>query len=225
MLDSIRILTNVNSQNSFDVAATMDIRADSYPVDFYVQLYQSDHNLPYTPSATATVSIQFLRMDSIAAVPVSQSQIIEAEAPFADKSIWKVTLYKENVQKITTGGFRVVVSDTLPAKVTNIAGAGVPGASRSTSTVTITTVEPHELRQGETVQVAGVSNVSFNGTFLIVSVPSPVTFTYQQVAVNQTSGGGTVQNANPEEFQRSLFSRMSIRKIPADQSPLNPDVS
>ncbi|MBZ5520983.1 MAG: beta-propeller fold lactonase family protein, partial [Acidobacteriia bacterium] len=66
------------------------------------------------------------------------------------------------------------------------------GAKRVGGVVTITTTAPHVLLAGQTVSVSGVSNTSFNGTFPIVSVPTPTTITYNQAGVNATAGGGNV---------------------------------
>lgn len=65
------------------------------------------------------------------------------------------------------------------------------GAVRAGNVVTITTSAPHGFFKGEQVQIAGVSTASFNGTFVIASVPTSTTFTYSQTGSNATSGNGT----------------------------------
>ncbi len=72
-----------------------------------------------------------------------------------------------------------------------IAAPGVPGASRTSNVVTITTTLPLPLTTGQQVVIAGVSDASFNGTFSVSSVPTATTFTYAQTAANATSGNGT----------------------------------
>lgn len=81
-----------------------------------------------------------------------------------------------------TGGF--IVAKT-------IAAAGVPGVSRATNVVTVTTTAAHGFVTGQYVIIAGVTDSSFNGTFAIASTPATTTFTYAQTAANATSGGGT----------------------------------
>lgn len=66
------------------------------------------------------------------------------------------------------------------------------GASRAGNIVTITTSSPHGLQIGSIVQVASVSDSSFNGSQTVLDVPSPTTFTYQQTGSTATSGNGTV---------------------------------
>ncbi|HSM86609.1 MAG TPA: beta-propeller fold lactonase family protein, partial [Candidatus Limnocylindrales bacterium] len=65
-------------------------------------------------------------------------------------------------------------------------------AARTGNVVTITTPLPHQLFAGNIVTIQGVANTTFNGTFTIVSVPSPTTFTYNQTAADATSSGGAV---------------------------------
>src|SRR5205085_4761954 len=67
------------------------------------------------------------------------------------------------------------------------------GAVRASGTTTITTTSPPGFNAGDTINIQGVSDNSFNGQFKIVSVPSTTTFTYAQSGQsNSTSGGGKV---------------------------------
>lgn len=77
-----------------------------------------------------------------------------------------------------------------------LASIAASGASRVGNVVTITTTAPHGFTAGMQVAIAGVANVSFNGTFTVASVPSAIAFTYAQVAANATSGGGTASFAS-----------------------------
>ncbi|MFL6387045.1 MAG: MBG domain-containing protein [Terriglobales bacterium] len=66
------------------------------------------------------------------------------------------------------------------------------GANRSGNVVTITTTAPHQIFVGQTATISSVANTTFNGAFVVTSVPSPTTFTYKQTAANAISGGGSV---------------------------------
>jgi 6-phosphogluconolactonase (cycloisomerase 2 family) len=66
------------------------------------------------------------------------------------------------------------------------------GANRSANVVTITTTAPHQIFAGQSATISGIANTTFNGTFVVASVPSPTTFTYKQTAANAISGGGSV---------------------------------
>jgi len=60
------------------------------------------------------------------------------------------------------------------------------------TTVTITTTAAHGFSAGQTVQISGVTDATFDGTFTIATVPTSTTFTYaQQGTLNATSGSGT----------------------------------
>lgn len=63
-------------------------------------------------------------------------------------------------------------------------------AVRSSNVVTITTAADHGYPVGMSVLITGVTDISFNGTFTIASVPSSTTFTYAQTASNASSSGG-----------------------------------
>lgn len=92
---------------------------------------------------------------------------------------------------ITTSGL-YTAPGALPPAVTAMIAAN--GAVRSSNVVTITTAAAHNFLAGQVVFISGVTDTSFNGTFLINSVPSTTTFTYQQTANNATSGGGTISS-------------------------------
>lgn len=64
--------------------------------------------------------------------------------------------------------------DTLPGTFS------VSSVSRSTNTSTINTALPHEFLNGDTVNVYGALPISFNGTYVISSVPTTTSFTYVQ---------------------------------------------
>ena len=85
----------------------------------------------------------------------------------------------------------VNVTHTLTQQANSIAAGG---ASRNgaTGVVTITLSSPHALNIGQTITVAGVTDASFNGTFIISDVPSATTLTYAQAGATATSGSGTV---------------------------------
>ena len=69
----------------------------------------------------------------------------------------------------------------------------ISSVSRASNVVTVTTSTNHGFSAGAWVTLAGVGDASFNHTFRIVSVPSGTTFTFNQVAANSSSSGGTVK--------------------------------
>lgn len=84
-----------------------------------------------------------------------------------------------------------------PSRVVNITGAQL-GAKRKNEEATITTEDKHELAVGQKVTVANVAPGSFNGTFIVTSVPTLWEFTYYQKDYwDETGGGGGTVDALP----------------------------
>jgi len=89
-------------------------------------------------------------------------------------------------------------SGSLPANNNGLCGSGSgtlqgspTGAVRSANVVTITTTAAHNLVVGNWVTITSVTNPSFDGSYLVASVPTATTFTYAQVGPNAASGVGT----------------------------------
>ena len=69
------------------------------------------------------------------------------------------------------------------------------GGRRTSNVSTMTTTAVHGLQAGQTVKITGVSDATFNGTWLIASVPTTSTLTFSQVGDDvaaATAGDGTV---------------------------------
>ena len=89
-----------------------------------------------------------------------------------------------------------IVDLSLQTVTSIVAGSG---ASRTSGTVTITTVTSHGLQVGQSVLIQGVTDPSFNGITTVVSTTGNNTFTYTQATTlpNATSGGGSASYAAP----------------------------
>jgi DNA-binding beta-propeller fold protein YncE len=98
---------------------------------------------------------------------------------------------------VTGGGLGIFSIVDLQRRNSNLIGAGGAVRVSSTSTVTITTTLPHSLISGDAVLLQGVSDASFNGIFVVASVPSANSFTLTQTGADSTSGGGTVFYSRP----------------------------
>jgi hypothetical protein len=66
----------------------------------------------------------------------------------------------------------------------------VSNKALTSNVATLTTSTPHGFAVGESVVVSGV-DATFNGTYLIASVPTTTTFTYAKTATNVTSAAAT----------------------------------
>lgn len=72
----------------------------------------------------------------------------------------------------------------------------VDGAARSSGIATFTTSAVHGFRQGERLDISGVTDTAFNGSFYVASVPQPTIFTVVQSGPDVTSGGGNAITQN-----------------------------
>ncbi len=110
MLDSIKILSNVIDVNHFDIISSLNIYEGSYPVPFYLRLWQSDRDIRYIPDSVVTLKVEFMRSDTVGTTNTTQTITKYLTQPFSDDpSIFYVDLEKDDVSAITTGGFRITV--------------------------------------------------------------------------------------------------------------------
>jgi YVTN family beta-propeller protein len=93
------------------------------------------------------------------------------------------------VGTITSAGLYTAPASLPPPQSATITPTG---AVRSSNSVTITTSANHNIQVGQIVLISGVTDTSFNGTFVVATIPSTTTFTYAQLANNAMSGGGMV---------------------------------
>ncbi len=93
------------------------------------------------------------------------------------------------VGTISTAGLYTAPAALPPPVTATITSTGV---ARSSNVVTITTTAAHNLVVNQVVNITGVTDASFNGSFLVATVPSTTTFTYSQSGSNATSGNGTI---------------------------------
>jgi uncharacterized repeat protein (TIGR01451 family) len=81
----------------------------------------------------------------------------------------------------------VNVTETLNTLPSNISSISRDGNGK----VTVTTSAPATFIFNDQVQIAGVLDPSFNGTFQVTSAPTNTTFTFSQAGAAATSSGGT----------------------------------
>ncbi|HEV8605307.1 MAG TPA: PA14 domain-containing protein [Tepidisphaeraceae bacterium] len=100
---------------------------------------------------------------------------------------WTDVAYDEDsfiLQRSTKADFSVNVTNVSLPATPNIGacidqvGTPLAGLNRSVNSTTATTSSPHGLTAGSTVTITGATASSFNGTFVIASVPTPTTFTF-----------------------------------------------
>ena len=117
MLDTIQILKNVANVNNYATATIFNIFPGSTAASVFFQLFQQDLKLRFVPETGTKVKVSFLRHDTIALTPVSQTVSKYAEQAFpGDRSIWKVDLSESEIAKIVTGGFQVEIDEPTAGK-------------------------------------------------------------------------------------------------------------
>lgn len=82
----------------------------------------------------------------------------------------------------------------LPGAITSMTGAG--------GVVTVVMNAPHLIQVGTRIIVAGVTDATFNGIFLVQTVPSATTFTYSALTLTGTAviGGATISTGFNGDF-------------------------
>lgn len=104
-------------------------------------------------------------------------------------------------------GFDVIYNAGQNFPGTTAIAAAPAGATQTGTTVTIQTTSPnHNVAAGSTVTVAGVGDPGYDGTFVVASVPTPSTFTYEAaISGLPASGGGTVAFTTARERLGAFF--------------------
>lgn len=104
---------------------------------------------------------------------------------------------RQNVPSASTTYWIAYRKDGTPVNAT-IASPGSSGAVRTSGVATITTTAPHLLVGGAIVNISGVSDPTFDGTFTVINVTSATSFTISNNGPDvpaATAGNGSVLNA------------------------------
>ena len=83
---------------------------------------------------------------------------------------------------------------------------GATGATRASGVVTITT-SAISVVIGAKITIAGVTPASFNGTFVIATVPDTTHFTYAQTGADETSTVGGTATPEYRDIEASIAAR------------------
>ncbi len=112
--------------------------------------------------------------------------VLDSDGALVPASAGSLNLVPDTMSPAT-----ITVGLTGPQATVDIAD-DPDGATESGSTVTITTATDHGFAVGDKVTIAGVGEDGYNGTFTILSVPTPTSFTYTATESGlEPSGGGT----------------------------------
>lgn len=111
-----------------------------------------------------------------------------------------------NTSTISASGFTVTVSAGLHQRVDSSLASyaqrsdtlapsspiTIISLTRTSGIVTAVTSSPHGLFPTDSVTIAGAVDITFDGTFVVATVPSPTTFTYPQAGIDASTTGGSI---------------------------------
>ena len=149
----------------------------------------------YARSAPAT-GVQFVKAISSLEQSISNSPTGEQGVLHLTRSVASMLGAQQGLYRITDPNNQHIETWT-GAKVA--VGSGYNGnglvfntnnKALTSNVATLTTTVAHQLAVGETVTVSGV-DATFNGTFIVASVPTTTTFTYAKTAADVTTAVST----------------------------------
>ncbi len=104
---------------------------------------------------------------------------------------WSIDAWGDQILAVASSDGRLLSYTPGSAQAQVVGLRSISTIARASNVVTVTTSAPHDFSTGRTITIGGVTDTSFNGSFVIASVPSATTFTYAQTASDATSSGGT----------------------------------
>jgi len=142
-----------------------------------------------------------LTLRSVKGSPLTNAEVDNNFTALNNEIATKLTATEYNAADVLTklktvdGAGSGLDADTLDGQSYFVITPGVFVVSsvlRTSAVSTITTALAHGFTVGQSVKVYGVSDVSFNGTYTIATVPNTTTFTYAQAGLaNVTSTAQT----------------------------------
>ncbi len=121
--------------------------------------------------------------------------------------------------RVAPGVFSVRVNTLAPIGVLSLTNVN----TASSAIVTGTTDAPHGYAAGAKVTIAGASPAGYNGTFTMLSVPSPTTFTYATTTTLDGAATGTTITA--VNVLNGLFATTPVSFSGLDMGPSPKSVS
>jgi hypothetical protein len=109
---------------------------------------------------------------------------------------WSLANWGEDLLAVaSTDGRLLYYTSATPSTDATIVGVySISTISRTSNVTTIVTSTPHNLTTADLVQVAGVTDATYNISSVSVTVTNSTTFTYANTGTNGSSSGGTVRD-------------------------------
>lgn len=123
------------------------------------------------------------------------------------RTAWSFANWGEDVLAVASSDGRLFYYDSSnpSTDVTTVGVYAVSTISRTSNVATIVTTTPHNLANGDTVKIAGVSSSGFNTTSATVTVTNSTTFTYANTGTDGSSSGGTVTDLSVPTANRAVL--------------------
>ena len=140
--------------------------------------------------------------DSTYGTPRSGSSTLTPTRP-----IWSFDSWGEDVLAVASTDGRLLYFDSSSPTVdcVPVGVYAIASISRTGNVTTVVTTTPHNLSSTETVQVAGVTDNTFNTASATVTVSNPTTFTYPNTGADGTSTGGTIRDRSVPTSNRAVI--------------------
>jgi len=137
-------------------------------------------------------AIAAANLDRIIGLPITFNNPLLGTIPQAQPETLNASAQATATFNAGAGPGRGSANATVDQAVIGANSNFIASASEAGTTVTLTTVGTHNFSVNNTVVITGVGVAGYNGTFTILSTPTPTTFTYTAGASGlAASSGGT----------------------------------
>lgn len=193
---------NVTLTSSFNTLATT-------VKNFFVDKAPANTTITFQPPSYVEVDI----IIDITAAPNKKQSIVKADVDAVlttlleiDNVTFEDTLSPQDIYsalQVVDGLSKANI--ILMTRTSNVATLTVTNKALTSNVATLTTSSAHSLAIGDRVLVTGVDD-TFNGTFIVTTVPTTTTFTYALTAANvsSTSSSGGVTKLLVEDIDCNI---------------------
>lgn len=123
------------------------------------------------------------------------------------REAWSFANWGEDLLAVcsTDGRLLYYTSGSPSTQVKTVGVYSISSISRTSNVTTVTTSTAHNLTSGDAVQIAGVTDATYNVSSAVVTVTSTTAFTYSNTGTNGSSSGGTVRDISVPVGNRAVL--------------------
>jgi len=171
--------------------------------DHIVYSPESDPN-SWQSFAVTTAPVNNTTWFQVAVTRIDQADVVTAPSTNArvNFSVLRYTPTPDSLGGVTDiDTDKLLIPRITPAP--EIKTANVLNVALDANVATVTTTGDHGMAAGETIDVASVTLNQFNGQYVITTVPTTTSLTYDKVSANvtTTASTGTVKTVNLPELE------------------------